>query len=206
MPDEEKQEKKEPEMAACPCCGQPTLKKPVKVDGKIVDDYLSSIMTGVPFNHMFSMFEGKLRITVSVANREEGRKLYRFVMLVEPFAKDYSSIQDLLGLVNTYCSISKIEVKDKNKDSHIYYPSQHVTEKCSELLDKWDFKNLHQNENMDAFLEDVKQIYKELSNTEILSSTPPSILTHVINDFRALETIMLEAGFDENFWKGIELH
>ena len=86
---------------------------------------------------------------------------------------------------------------------------------CEMSLDKFQMYNWLKSNGFkcaksyidkDAFLEDVKQIYKELSNTEILSSTPPSILTHVINDFRALETIMLEAGFDENFWKGIELH
>lgn len=200
MPDEE------PKKAVCPCCGQPTLKKPVKVDGKIIDEYLASIMTGVPFNHTFKLFDGKLRITTTMANRDEGLVLWKFLQLVEPFSSSSSRVADLLGLVNTYCSIKKIEVigKDK-KSSKIYYPSKAVTEACTKFLDEWQLADLSDDSSKQKFLDAVLGMYNDLKPTDVVSSTPPVVLTRVINDFRALETIMLEAGFDENFWKGIEL-
>ena len=202
MPDEEEKQK----MATCPCCGQPTLKKPVKVDGKIVDDYLASIMTGVPFSHTFSMFDGKLRIVTAMADRDNGLKLYKFIFLVEPFTKDSSKVQDLLGLVNTYCSIKQIEIVGKdNTVAKIYYPAEHIYEVCGKLLDAWDHVDLRDEEKRKEFLQAIQGAYDELKSTEILSSTPPKVLTRIVGDFQALETIMLNAGFDENFWKGIEL-
>jgi len=202
MPDEEKK----PEMAVCPCCGQQTLKKPVKVDGKIVDDYLASIMTGVPFSHTFSLFDGRLLITTAMADRDNGLKLYKFIFLVEPFSQESTSVQDLLGLVNTYCTIKQIEiVGPDDRINKLYYPAERIYAACGKLLEEWDHVNLNDEEKKKEFLEAVGKVYDELKPTEVISSTPPKVLTRIVNDFRALETIMLEAGFDENFWKGIEL-
>jgi len=201
MPDEEKK----PENALCPCCGQPTLKKPVKVDGKIVDEYLASIMTGVPFSHTFRLFDGKLKITTTMADRDEGRSLWKFLQLVEPFSRTSAQVADLLGLVNTYCSIKKIEVTGKDKKARIYTPAKAVTDACIDFLETWQNKDLGEEATKNKFFDGVLDMYNKLKPTDVLSSTPPVVLTRVINDFRALEAIMLEAGFDENFWKGIEL-
>lgn len=197
MPDAEEK------MATCPCCGQSTLKKPVKVDSAIVDDYMAGIMTGVPFNHTFDMFNGKLRITVSSATRDEALKLYRFIFITEPFSADSSMVRDLLGLVNTYCSITNIDVSGRNDESRIYRPAEAVMSTCTKLLETWDGENLQEKKT--EFLADLQKAYQTLSANDVLSSTPPMILNRVISDFRALETLLLEAGFDENFWKGIEL-
>ena len=76
MPDEK-------ENAVCPCCGEKTLKRPVKVDGKIVDDYLASIMTGIPFSHTFNMFDGRLKITCGLSDRDTGLMFWRFIHFIE---------------------------------------------------------------------------------------------------------------------------
>lgn len=200
MPDEEKSK-----MVKCPCCGQETLKHPVKCDSAIVDDYLASILTGVPFKHTFHLFDGKLRITVSASDREEAMKLYRFVFMTESSnISSNNSVRDLLGIVNAYCSIQEIYVQAK-EDAKTYFPAQHIVKICGALADKWEDEDLTTDENKTAFLDDLQKAYTSLSKPEILSSTPPMIITRVANDFRGIETILLEAGFDENFWQGIEL-
>lgn len=202
MPDEEKQ----PEMAVCPCCGQPTLKKPIKVDGKIVDDYLACIMTNVPFNHTFNLFDGKLKINVAMADRDEGLKLYRFICMVEPLAPREIKVQDLLGLVKTYGGIKRIDVKGRGNTEKTYFPEKHIAEVCNKLLTDWEYVDLTDAGKKQEFLKAVMTAYEQLSQPDLLSSTPPGVLARVMNDFRAMERIILEAGFDENFWKGIELH
>lgn len=192
------------EMAICPCCGKPTIKKPIKIDSKIVDDYMASIITGVPFSHTFEMFDGKLAITVGAVPRETSIILYRFGFLVEPFASTDTQVADLLGMVNAYCGIQKIVV-ESSKGNKIYMPGTHIIEACKRLVESWTGKDLTNAETKAAFIQDIQQSYLQLSANDVVSSTPPVVITRVINDFRALESIMLEAGFDENFWKGIEL-
>lgn len=198
MPDEEKKP------YICPCCGQETKSQPVKVDGKIVDDYLASIMTGEPFSHTFPLYDGKLKITMKAASREEGLKLYDFVLLVEPFAAESSQLRDLIGIVNAYCTVSKIVVKH-DKEESIYMPSKHVIEECFKLVETYGKMDMHDEENKTKFLQDVQAAYNRLSSHEVLSSTPPAIMNRVGKNFKKLEATLLEAGFDENFWQGIEL-
>lgn len=205
MPDEVKEQEQE-DKVTCPCCGQPTLKRPVKVDSKIVDDYMASIITGEPFNHTFEMFDGKLKITASLASRDTGITLYRFVFLVEPYSNDSTIVRDLLGVVNAYYSIKKIIVSSKTNGDKVYFPSMHVLEMCRDIVEKWEHADLKSDEQKEAFKKELEDAYNKITNPEILSSTPPPLLTHVLTDFRALENVMLVAGFDENFWKGIELH
>ena len=39
------------EYVTCPCCGKPTLVRPIKIKGTVLDHYLTCIMSGVPFWH-----------------------------------------------------------------------------------------------------------------------------------------------------------
>lgn len=191
--------------AVCPCCGQPTLMKPVKVDGKIVDDYLASILTGVPFSHTFGMFDGKLKVTLAVPGREEGIKLYSLIFLMEPYAGTSTVVKDFIGLVDMYFRIKQISVRSDTKEGKVYFPAKHVLAACDELGKKWENVDLHDEEKKAEFLADIKQKHTAVSATDIISATPTIILNKLLGDFSALEKIMLEAGFDENFWKGIKL-
>ena len=199
MPDEEK------ENAVCPCCGEKTLKRPVKVDGKIVDDYLASIMTGEPFSHTFNMFDGRLKITCGLSNRETGMMFWRFLHFIEPFSEDTAFVKDLLGLVNSYCAIKRIEVSGSGDTHKTYTPAEAIAKACSRFLDDWEMADLGDEDSKTKFIQALADLYDKLKPTDVISSTPPVVLSRVNTDFRALETIMLEAGFDENFWKGIKL-
>ena len=198
------EKKEEPKMATCPCCGQETIKRPVKVDGKIIDDYLSSIMTGVPFSHTFPLFDGRLKITAGVADKQEGLILYRFVFMTEPFGQESSLVRDFLGLVNTYCSIRKIVVT-KGEDQNIYMPAEHILSACKKIVDTWENEDLKNEEKKAEFMQALQAAYNELIAPAVVSSTPMLILNRILTDFRTIESLLLEAGFDENFWKGIEL-
>lgn len=197
MPDEK-------ENAVCPCCGKKTLKRPVKVDGKIVDDYLASIMTGVPFSHTFNMFDGRLKITCGLSDRDTGLMFWRFIHFIEPHAGDTPAVQDFLGLINSYCAVKRIEVTGSGNTNKMYTPSEILAAACRKFLDEWELVTLT-DETKKEFLQAVSDLYAKLKTTDVISSVPPTILKRVNDDFRALETIMLQAGFDENFWKGIKL-
>lgn len=191
--------------ALCPCCGQPTLMKPVKVDGKIVDDYLASILTGVPFSHTFPMFDGRLKVTLAVSDREESIRLYSLILMMEPYIGASATVKDFIGLVNMYFRIKQISVRSGDKEGKVYFPAKHILEACDELSQKWENADLHDETKKAEFLADIKQKYLAVSSPDTISSTPPVILNKLLSDFGALEKIMLEAGFDENFWKGIKL-
>lgn len=198
-------EEKDDNMPICPCCGKKMDKKPINLDSKVVDDYLASIMTGVPFSHTFELFNGRLTITVSALDKQEGLALYRFVLLVEPFGTTSTVIQDFLGIVNMYSFIRRIVVK-KDDDQKVYIPAEHIFNECRKLVDIWEKEDLTNEEKKAEFLQKLQDVYNELTAPDILSSTPLIILNRALNDYKAVETLLLQAGFDENFWKGIELH
>ena len=134
-----------------------------------------------------------------------GLALYRFVLLVEPFGTTSTVIQDFLGIVNMYSFIRRIVVK-KDDDQKVYIPAEHVFNECRKLVDVWEKEDLTNEEKKAEFLQKLQETYNELSAPDILSSTPLIILNRALNDYKAVETLLLQAGFDENFWKGIELH
>lgn len=63
--EEEEKEKKAPEFITCPCCGKPTLVKPLELNGPILDHYIACLVSGVPFSHTYPIYKGKLEVTVS---------------------------------------------------------------------------------------------------------------------------------------------
>lgn len=199
MPDEE-----EKKTYICPCCGHEMDAPPIKIDGKVVDDYLSSIMTGEPFSHTFPLFDGKLKIMIKAISREAGLVLYDFVLLVEPYTRESSQLRDMLGVVNAYCLVNRIILKTE-KDEHVYLPAKAIMEEVTKIVDDYGKANMQDEEVKAKFLQDIQAAYHRLSNNDVLSSTPPMIMNRIIEDFKKLETMLLEAGFDENFWQGIVL-
>ena len=129
---------------------------------------------------------------------------WRFIHFIEPHTGDALAVQDLLGLINSYCAVKRIEVIGSGNTSKKYTPSEILAAACRKFLDEWELVTLT-DETKKEFLQAVADLYARLKPTDVISSVPPTILTRVNNDFRALETIMLQAGFDENFWKGIKL-
>ena len=197
-----------PEYETCPCCKQKTLKKPIKISSEIAEHYMACIVSGVPFNHTFPMYDGRLVIKVLSHSREETILVYKMVMLTEPLAHTSPMLKDLIGLVNSYGNIESIAVKHKDDEGKehvtVYKPSSYVLKACAELVAKWETVKIT-DDNKKEFLADMQEKYNKLSSTEIISAIPPVVLHRVVSDFRMLDSILLEAGFDENFWKGIEL-
>lgn len=198
------------EFETCPCCKEKTLKKPVKVSTEIVEHYMACIMTGVPFNHMFPLYGGRLQVKITAHTRDDAMFLYKFMVFLEPLSGDAASIKDLIGLVNTFSSVDSIYVRKKEKDdedTQMFKPAAAIFEKCRALYEAWEGKDvrLPDSEDRKALVEELKKLYVELSNTSVISAVPPYIIAKTISDFHAIDGILLNAGFDENFWKGIEL-
>jgi hypothetical protein len=51
----------------------------------------------------------------------------------------------------------------------------------------------------------LMDIYKECCQEEKLSSLPDIMLQTIVRTHNDIYNILMQTGFDENFWKGIEL-
>ena len=52
-------------LIVCPCCHQKTLHKPVKPNAQVTDQWMACLITGVPFNHTYPIYGGRINVTVT---------------------------------------------------------------------------------------------------------------------------------------------
>ena len=59
----------------CPCCGKPTLKRPVKPGQELTDHWMACMISGTPFTHTYPLFKGRVEIMVGMMSPETEGKL-----------------------------------------------------------------------------------------------------------------------------------
>lgn len=209
MPDEEK---KEVQKIKCPCCGELTLNQPVQVKSIILDEYMASIITGVPFTHTWELYNGTVKITVESLDKATNAALSAAVKAVDDWSRKleegtltqldaakYTMLaKPLRDTLRMYCSIKEIIILRDGKLQKQFMPADVIREAMKKLFEA----SFVSDEAMAAAIEEYN---KRCVDPAVLSTLSESIIRTVIVAQADLYTLLLDNGFDTNFWAGIEL-
>lgn len=197
----ETKEIKEPEMIKCPCCGELTLRKPLDIKSIILDEYMASIITGVPFAHTYTVYDS-IDITVEIPAKKDAQFMLAAVQKLnhlaytnnDPKDEDIApKLRDAAGLIQTYGTVLSIVTRKDKQVVKSYTPSEAVRDFCAAIKDMNNDKQL------------VLEAYEELNTPEVLSAVPDMMLRAITDTHDHVYKILLDTGFNETFWKGIEL-
>jgi hypothetical protein len=200
--------KQEEQFIMCPCCGKTKIKKPVEIKSILMEQYMACMMTGTPFAHTYEMYDGKIKITVTMLTQDESDNLIQTRALLDLCAIKVDAemddvVKNLKGMLELYSQIDTITVKN-DKNVKAFTPAATAKEICATLLKKRTEITTDKLEK--EVLKDMLQdSYNTCKNTDLMSVVPPVILSTVRSTHDTLYSILVEAGFDPNFWKGIEL-
>lgn len=192
----------------CPCCGKPTLPKPVKPNQELVDHWLACMMTGTPFSHAYPIYDGKLTVTVTRLSAAQVDKLDQSLTVLDLLkAKAWPdpgcpvNLDLLRGLIRRLVSIK--EIKLHGSHPVVFAPQPVALGWCGRLVS--EKAALLAFTDISSVSELLQACYDDLTNPELVSAVPDEMLLAVLSAHVSISDILMSAGFDSNFWKGIEL-
>lgn len=197
------EEKKEPVKIKCPCCGELTLTQPVDVKSVVLDEYMAAIIAGVPFSHTYGLHNGAVKVTVESLSREQSVLMSNVIKRLELYKKngepnsDY--IHELCGVIRLYYGVTSIEMYRDKQLTKSYTPSE-VMRSQAETLSKAFATGDHA-----TICNAVAAAIKECLSEEAISPLHDAAVQTIVVTHSDVYNILMQAGFDENFWEGIEL-
>lgn len=205
------EEKKEPVKVKCPCCGELTLTQPLDVKSAVLDEYMAAIITGVPFSHTYGLYNGAVKVTVESLDRANSTLLFTVTKRLEDYAKAnegkvpagmesaFTYIKELAGVLRLYFGVTSIEMYRDKKLTKSYAPSSIMRKHAESIAAAFltgDDKTI-----TEAIVAAVEVCLSE--NT--ISTVPDGAIRAIVVTHADLYNLLMDAGFDENFWAGIEL-
>jgi hypothetical protein len=197
---------KQPEFITCPCCGKPTLVKPLELNGPVLDHYMACLVSGVPFSHTYPVYKGKLEITATRLTKKQEQTLRTVSNVLEMcegrLPEQVSIVRELTNVIKTYISI--IDIRLHAGESKTFYPQETVLAVCDKLCEiRMDIiSGTISNEDLTKV---IQNLYGTLVSPGVLSAVPQPMIASVVETHSHLFYILLDSGFDVNFWNGIEL-
>ena len=190
------------EFIKCPCCGELTLHKPLDIKSLILDEYMASIITGVPFAHTYTVYDS-IDITAEIPTKHDAQFVYGTIQRLNRLAamcagKEPLDTADKLksaaGMIQTYSTITSIVTRRDKQIVKTYAPAEAIKNFCVAI-----------KEIPDTNIELILEAFEECDSPEILSTVPDLMIRAIEKTHNDIYTILLNTGFNENFWKGIEL-
>ena len=186
------EEKKEPMLLKCPCCGKLTLEEPVKVKDTELDKYVACMLTGEPYSRSYELYKGLLTITATELSDPLKDKMNlltsKFSMLQDGELKDIANT--FITRLFTLIPITTIAVKegDENKlvdvrgivEPLLNEALQHIEDK------EW-----------------LKKAYDKMCAKETVLGISKNILDKVVAKHLENCLLLQDSGFDTNFFEGI---
>ena len=203
------EEKKEPTKIKCPCCGELTLTQPLDVKSAVLDEYMAAIITGVPFSHTYSLFNGSVKIKVESLNRADSTLISDVARHLNEYAADKEGqaegegdvvtyIKELAGVLRLYFGIISINMYKNDELVKTYSPSVVMREHAKNIAAAF-------RDGDEKALAAIAAAVDVCLSQDVISSVPDAAIRTVVVTHGQLYNLLMEAGFDENFWEGIEL-
>lgn len=198
----------------CPCCGELTLRKPLDIKSAVLDEYMASLISGVPFQHTYTL-HNSIDITASALTKSDKDKIYATLQLLDTMSKTIgendpasrSKVDELAADIQLYYYVSQIQARKQDKVIASFTPASQMSVVCDTVLSyqprilafaigKDDPTNI---------VADLVTLYDTNCTEKTLSAIPDVMLRAIVRTHNDLYNILMNNGFDENFWKGIEL-
>lgn len=192
----------------CPCCGKPTLQRPVKPNPQLLDHWLACMVTGVPFSHEYPVYEGRVLVTCSKLTAKQSEMIDQLTTVLDSLPNKKwetgeapCNIEQLRALSRLYIAIPTIKITTSSLK--LFKPQDEVLAVAADILEHK--RNIALFEQVDVWSNVLKQSLDRLLNSELVSGVPLVILMGVVRAHSSVSDVLLSTGFDENFWEGIEL-
>jgi len=200
MADEVKtpEEPKDDNMMRCPCCGERTLHKPLEIKSIVLDEYMASIITGVPFSHTYTIHDS-IDITVEMPLKKDVLAYERAIAELNklrpsaPNQEIADKLRAAASMIQIYGNITSIVTKKDKTIVKTYTPSEVVKQFVTAIKD------------VEGNVELIAEAYDNSDTTDNMSTIPEVMLNAIVRTHRDVYGVLLETGFNETFWKGIEL-
>jgi hypothetical protein len=198
------EETKKEERIKCPCCGELTLRKPLEIKSLILDEYMASIVTGIPFSHTYTVHD-TIDVTATVPTKSETQLMLTVSQRLDNLASTVTAadsiaeavlndkIRAAVGMIQTYGTITSIVTHNKDKIIKTYTPAESIKKFCLAVGELGNDK------------EKIVAAYETCDTADSLSTLPDLMLRAISKTHNDIYTILLDTGFNETFWKGIEL-
>ncbi len=191
----------------CPCCNKPTLLKPIKMQDEMIDVFTAGLISGVPFRWLYPLYNGALKLNVTRLDTETTKVLHRgFNLLDSILEKDPhgldSDIKALKNCLQIYICIIEIEITSADT-TKIYYPSEAAIGLIDEIT-KF-YKEMKDGISNTELANLISSYLAKITEANIVSAIDLTLLTSVCLTHARVYDLISEAGFDKNFWKGIDL-
>lgn len=190
----------------CPCCKTPTLTKPIKINEELVDHFICCMISGVPFWHKYQLFNGKLSVTVTNLTNTDLIKMMSACRVLDTLSKKYpqdnNDIENLITALRLYSNISDITLH--REDTKTYTPIAVCNDIFTKILKIEPYLAL--DDLSETPVHDIlEESFAIINTADIMSAVPQIQLLKIVGTHQQVYSILLDNGFDENFWTGIEL-
>lgn len=205
---DQQQEKLDENLIRCPCCGKITLRKPIKPGHELLDHWLACISTGVPFSHTYPMYGGKVLITATSPDTDTEVNITAAITAVERAETDgeYSglsatALRTLANAIHLFSVVREIVfVGPPEKRFDAGAAAAQAISELSEAL-----SDMRAGKPASEWSEHLQTAYNIMDNKNNVSALPTNVLIAVGRTHAQLSDVLMSAGFDEDFWQGIEL-
>lgn len=204
MEDIAKQEQKK-EAAKCPCCGSTTEKTTVKVSDQVMDHFLACLYTGQAFWRDYEVYDGRVRIRSVIPDSNKTSLLLDVLKRLQVGAGSSVTEQQLTELqFGLRCMLATAQIQISSPDpEHTLASVTRPSTVCTQLLEGCR-KALASGGVFDASQWCQKLLYT-LQDPGQCTAVPLALLISVHQVHRTVYNTIMNAGFGENFWHGIEL-
>lgn len=210
--DEKEEREKLPKdnFMVCPCCGKPTLRTPVTPKPELTDQWLACMITAEPFKHTYSLYDGKLRMTVTQVSAQMSMTLSSLDTMLD--AIEYAEwgktkcpvdMKQARFIAHTCASIESIDIDSQGRTAH-YQPVNVVAVFFNEI-DTLYKKHILRRTDPAEWAELLRKCYTVLTDRKNISAVSPAILINAVEAHARLCAVLSEIGFGHSFWEGIEL-
>lgn len=189
----------------CPCCHQPTLPYPVAhVPDELADQFMACLISGTPFTHVYPLYNGKVRITVTQMTAELRTIVEQVTHAIDRLADSGLSLDDvsfdtMKGVVRSLISVPSIEIQ-AGALTKTFQP-QATVKRALEAFNTLEPGDTSSEQVMST----VRGVFHSLTDPAEVSGVPPIQIMTTIEAHARLLDILMDSGFDANFWAGIEL-
>lgn len=209
----EQQEDKNEKFVKCPCCGELTLQRPLDIKSSVLDEYMASIISGVPFQHTYTL-HNSLDVTATILMKAEKTKIYNALQLLDTVSKtlgesdptNRTKIDELAETMQLYCYVAEIKARKDSQVVAAFAPAAKISELCDTINAMQPLVILYATSGEDkGLVADLAALYDTDCSERALSAVPDVMLKAIVRTHTDLYNILMSESFDANFWKGIEL-
>lgn len=192
----------------CPCCGKLTLVRPVEVKGEILDHYMACIMTGTSFWHTYKIYGDKIAATVTQLDRDLSQKLTLLssdVDTISAYVPEETGMKckHIWNMCGLYIHIKGISI-NAGLESRTFTPQDAAIKAC-DMLRPLNMGRVAKEISDEDIVAKIDAAYALLSDPSVVSAVPNRMLIALVESHNRLYDLLMSAGFDANFWDGIEL-